>query len=82
MALPRIGTVEKGEYNPGLGMYIRNRGHLKDELKRRRDAGRDIIEVGDEPPEKIYKSLESEREKRRAARWAEPVEKMLHEVNQ
>ena len=75
-----IGSVEKGHYNPAFGKYIRNKHHLRNETDRMRDQGRDIIPVGDEPPEKIYKKLETERETRIAKRWDVSAEQLLSEA--
>lgn len=76
----RIGSVDTGHYNPAFGKYIRNKNHLRDETIRMRDQGRDIIPVGDEPPEKIYKQLETERETRIAKRWDVSAEQLLSEA--
>jgi hypothetical protein len=80
IALSRLGDVDmKPAWNPAIGKYIKSNSHLRQELSRLRGEGHDMIEVGDESPDKIHKHFESERAEKSAQTWSEPVEKTLYE---
>jgi len=82
IGLPMIQSVEVDPYfHYGLGKVVRTKGDIKNELKKREDQGRGLIEIGDEPIHKIEKKFSAEREEKRNKRWAEPVEKILQDVN-
>lgn len=48
--------VECAEYNPGLGMVVKNKKH-REEVCRQRG----LVEIGNEKPESLRKSVEKER---------------------
>jgi putative FmdB family regulatory protein len=78
---PGINKVWSEGFNPALGKVIRSRAHLAEELKKYKgETGREMVEIGDEPMEKIEKKLTTERESRMQARWDEPVGKIAQEV--
>jgi putative FmdB family regulatory protein len=56
---------DKAEYNPGLGMVIRNKRHRRDEAK-----ARGMIEIGNEDPDKTHAHYEKQREKQSEDSWA------------
>jgi len=80
IGLSRIQTVEQAAYNPAFGKVIRNKAHLRDELKKKKDQGCDMIEVGDEPVDKLHKHFETVRKTKQEKSWSEPVEKILYEA--
>jgi len=81
IGLPRLGVVEvEPQFNPAFGKVIRNKSHLRSELSRLRDQGKEMVEIGDECPNKLHRKFASERKEKRAKRWSEPVEKQLQEV--
>jgi hypothetical protein len=48
-SVPNIAIPNFGEYNPGLGVYVRSKKDIIDAQKRIRDeTGREVIEVGNE----------------------------------
>lgn len=55
---------DKAEYNPAFGKVIRNKIHRAKEAKER-----GMIEVGDEPVEKIHKHFDDQLEKDANDRW-------------
>jgi len=82
IGLTRLQSVEIDPYfHYGLGKIVRTKGDVKNELKKREDQGRGLIEVGDEPVEKIERTFSAERQEKRNQRWAEPVEKILQDIN-
>jgi putative FmdB family regulatory protein len=56
--------VEDAEYNPGLGCIVKNKKHRADIVKRN-----GLIEVGNECPDKIDKTLRQDKARRQAAEW-------------
>lgn len=59
-------AVEDAVYNPGLGCIVKNKQHLKQICK-----DRNLIEVGNEAPEKIHHHYDKARDEKREALWAE-----------
>lgn len=57
-------AVESPEYNPALGQVVKNSKHRKDLAKEK-----GLIEIGNEPTEKIHKKFEADREAKRKKRW-------------
>lgn len=80
IGLVRIGSVDRESYQPAFGKVIKNKLHLKDELLRARDEGREMVAVGDEPVDKLASNLERTRTERWRKSWSEPVEKAMQEV--
>jgi len=79
IGLTRLGDVDNNpSYNPAFGKVINSKSHLRSELARMRDEGRDMIEVGNESPDKIHKHFESARAEKLKNSW-EPAEKALHD---
>lgn len=58
--------VENAEYNPGLGMVVKNKKHREEICKQK-----DLVEIGNENPDKIHNKLEKEREEKRLRSWDE-----------
>jgi predicted nucleic acid-binding Zn ribbon protein len=58
--------VENAEYNPALGQVVKNSRHRKDLAKEK-----GLIEIGNEPPEKIHKKFESDRADKLKKSWEE-----------
>jgi putative FmdB family regulatory protein len=80
IAMSKLGDLDmKPEWNPAIGKYIKSKSHLREELSSLRDQGHDMIEVGNESPDKIHKHFESERAAKHADTWSEPTEKTLYE---
>lgn len=62
-----IGTaVQHPEFNPGLGCIVKNSKHRTEVAKQK-----GLVEVGNEPVDKIHKHFEREREERREKAWSE-----------
>lgn len=59
-------AVEDAEFNPGLGMVVKNKKHRAEIAKRN-----GLIEVGNEDPNRLYDTIEKDREKRIADSWNE-----------
>lgn len=60
-----IGTkVENAEYNPAFGQVVKNSQHRKELAKQK-----GLIEVGTEPPEKIHKKFESDKQEQLKKSW-------------
>lgn len=59
-------SVEDIEYNPGLGCLVKNKKHRAEIVKRN-----NLIEVGNENPEKLYDTMERDRTKKLADSWNE-----------
>ena len=68
------------QYNPAFGKVIRNKSHLNSELSKLRDQGKEMVEIGDECPNKMAKRFANQRKEIRDKRWAEPAEKQLQDV--
>lgn len=76
-----VQSVEREEYyNYALGKTIKSKTHLRNELAKLRGQGKEMIEIGDEKPEKIERHFALERKEKRDKRWAEPVEKLAQDV--
>jgi hypothetical protein len=65
---PRIhihgAKVESAEYNPGLGCVTKNKRHRAEICKRR-----DLVEVGNEKPDTLFKETVEKRKKEREREW-------------
>lgn len=70
----------KPSYNPGLGRVVKSKAHQREILAEYRDKGRDFFEVGNEPVENIHKYYDTQREEKRAERWNESADQVLHET--
>jgi hypothetical protein len=55
--------------NPAFGKVIGSKAMLRKELAEAKSRGYEMIEVGNEPVEKIHKAGESSREQTRNDRW-------------
>jgi hypothetical protein len=56
--------VESPEYNPALGQVVKNSKHRKDLAKEK-----GLIEIGNEPVEKIHKKFDSDRAEKLKKAW-------------
>lgn len=52
--------VESPEYNPGLGMIVKNKKH-RDEMAKRMN----LVEIGNEKPDSIHNYFDKSREEKR-----------------
>jgi putative FmdB family regulatory protein len=79
IGLTRLGDVDmQPAWNPAIGKFIKSKSHLREELSRLKGAGHDMIEVGDESPDKIHKHFDEGRKQKLEDSW-EPAEKALHD---
>jgi hypothetical protein len=63
-------------YNPGLGCWTKNQKHASQIAK-----ARGLVEVGDEPVEKLQKAAERRQAEIRESRWQEATkEESIREV--
>ena len=69
-----------GSYNPAFGCYVRSKVHQREILAELKDKGREMVEVGTEPVEKIHKHYDNQRDKIRADRWNESAEQVIKET--
>ena len=64
------GPVEKPEYNPALGKWTTSKRHKHKELAEyKARTGSELIEIGNESPEKMFKAEDRDRQRRADARW-------------
>ena len=82
LGLVRLAKVQvEPEYYPAFGKVIKNKAHLRGELSKAKDEGREMIAIGDESSEKMERNFAKQREETRNRRWnAEPVEKLMQDV--
>jgi putative FmdB family regulatory protein len=64
-------------YNHAFGCVVKSKQHQREILSRYKDHGRELIEVGTEPPEKIHKYFENQRAEASEKRWSESAEKII-----
>jgi len=57
-------SVQNAEYNPGLGCVVNNKRHRQEIAKQR-----DLIEVGSETPDTIYKEAVVRKQQEREKEW-------------
>jgi putative FmdB family regulatory protein len=57
-------SVENAEYNPAFGQIVKNSKHRKELAK-----AHGLVEIGNEPTEKIHKKFESDRSEKRKKAW-------------
>ena len=57
-------SVQEAEYNPGLGMVVKNKRH-REEVARQRG----LIEVGNETPKTLHRESVIKREQEREKEW-------------
>ena len=69
----------KPEFNPALGCVVRSKAHQREILSRMKGEGKEIVEIGNEPLDKIHHSCDSLREQKQVKRWSEPTDKVLQE---
>ncbi len=81
--ISRVGIINAGDwkpaYNPGLGCVVNSRAHQREILRQREGEGRGLIEVGNEPIEKIHKYYDTQRAESHAKGWAE-VDKHIQDA--
>lgn len=62
-----LGTkIEDAEFNVGLGVVTKSKRH-RDEIAR----SRGLVEIGNEKPETIHKSMDAARAERNKKRWSD-----------
>lgn len=61
----------KQEFNHGLGEVVYSNAHKKRILSEFKAKGREMIEIGNEPPEKIHAHFDKRREETRMQRYAD-----------
>lgn len=59
-------AVENAEYNPALGQVVKNSRHRADIAKQK-----GLVEIGNEPTEKIHKKFEQDRAEKLKKSWDE-----------
>lgn len=70
----------KAHFNPAFGKVCKSKRQEKEILAEFRDKGEPLIEVGDEPVEKLHKRFDTQREEAREKRWSESAEQIISEV--
>ena len=60
----------KPTYNPAFGCVVNSRAHQRELLTMRKGEGREMIEIGNEPLEKLHKRYDTQRQETRDKRWA------------
>jgi hypothetical protein len=68
-----LGFVKGGiepQFNPAFGKIIHSNRQLNEELAIKRDQGVDLVEIGNERPEKLHDYSDRAREQRSKDRWA------------
>jgi putative FmdB family regulatory protein len=68
--------VEDAEYNPALGCIVRDSKHRKQLAKER-----NLIEIGNESPEKYCRDMDRDREKRIQSRYDDIMDTSLTTVS-
>lgn len=66
-------------YNPAFGCVVKNKAHQREILCKLKGQGKEFVEVGDEPVEKIHQHFDSQRAAKRKERWSESTEQVLKE---
>lgn len=70
----------KPEFNPAFGCVVKSKRHQREILSRFSHQGKEFIEIGNEPVEKLHKKFDSQREAAHQARWSESSDKIIGEV--
>lgn len=68
------------QFNPAFGCVVKNKRHQREILAKFKGAGKEMVEIGSEPVEKLHKKYDTQREEVRNKRWSEPTEKIIQEV--
>lgn len=83
--MSRVNISPRGEFiasfNPAFGEVVKSKRHQADLISKLKiDTGREMIEIGNEPLDKIHAYYDNAREIKREESWDEPTEKVLAEV--
>ncbi len=69
-------ALEKPEWNPALGKVINSKAHLNRELGEMKAKGHEMIELGNESPEKMHDTFDKDRRDKANKRWAKASEEL------